>query len=243
MRITLNKDFYKGTDGSSLSDIRCNQIVLLHNMLKDIEEEYLTYKDIQNLAVEKGIYGSSKADSVIRTYFPLLCKLGFAKCDDYVKKSDIFTESGKRLILLQEALNEVQKSNNQEIIDRLYDVKAKLIQLGIKFWVNTESKKDNNIWLALDLFLQMERLEWNEFLYGIYLWHNGSNTSDIISKIINNRNDGVQYSFFKEDQKPLPDTTYTYIRALLVEAHIIKNINSSTSALTVEGKSVIETIF
>ena len=118
-----------------------------------------------------------------------------------------------------------------------------MIQLGIKFWVNTESKKDNNIWLALDLFLQMERLEWDEFLYGIYLWHNGSNTSDIISKIINNRNDGVQYSFFKEDQKPLPDTTYTYIRALLVEAHIIKNINSSTSALTVEGKSVIETIF
>ena len=52
MRITLNKDFYKGTDGSSLSDIRCNQIVLLHNMLKDIEEEYLTYKDI----LEEDVY-------------------------------------------------------------------------------------------------------------------------------------------------------------------------------------------
>ena len=64
MRITLNKDFYKGTDGSSLSDIRCNQIVLLHNMLKDVEEEYLTYKDIQNLAVEKGIYLELNANGI-----------------------------------------------------------------------------------------------------------------------------------------------------------------------------------
>ncbi len=243
MTITLNKDFYKGTDGSSLSDMRCSQIVMLYNMLQNIEEEYLTYKDIQNYAVEYGIYGSSKADSVIRTYFPLLCKLGFAKCDDYQKRTEIFTESGKQLILLQEALQEAQKANNQEIIDRLYDVKAKLIQLGIKFWVNTESKKDNNIWLALDLFYQMEKIEWNEFLYGVYLWHNGLNTSDIITKIINNRNDGVQYSFYKEDKKPLPDTTYTYIRALLEEAHMIKKINSHTSVITEEGKSVIETIF
>ena len=89
----------------------------------------------------------------------------------------------------------------------------------------------------------MQDLDWNEFLYGVYLWHNGKNTSDIVSMIINNRNDGVDYSFYKDNGKPLSDTAYTYIRALLIEAHIITNVNSRTSVVTQEGKNFIETIF
>lgn len=242
MRIILNKDYYKGSDGSSLSDTRCEQMVLLYDMLKDIPDEFVTYKQIQDYAVEKQLYGNAKADSVIRTYFPLLCKLGFAHYDDYIKTSDIFTTSGQQMILLYKAMADAKASDNNEIIDRLYDVKANLIQIGIKFWFNTESEKDNNIWLALDLFSQMGTVDWAEFLYGVYLWHCGKNTSDIVSDIINNRNNGVEYLFFKEDEKPLPDTTYTYIRALLTEAHIIKNINSHTSIITQEGNNFISTI-
>lgn len=243
MRVTLNRDFYKGSDGSSLSDTRCEQMVLLYDMLNDIPEAFVTYKQIQEYAVARSLYGNAKADSVVRTYFPLLCKLGLAKNDDYIKTSDVFTDSGKQMILLYRALGDAKRANNQEIVDRLYDVKANLIQLGIKFWFNTESEKDNNIWLALDLFSQMETVDWDEFLYAIYLWHRGGNTSDIVSTLINNRNNGVEYEFFKEDGKSLPDTTYTYIRALLIEAHIIRNINSSTSTITQEGKNFIETVF
>ena len=147
------------------------------------------------------------------------------------------------MVLLYRAMAEAKQANNQEVMNRLYDVKASLIQIGLKFWFNTESEKDNNIWLALDLFSQMQALDWNEFLYGVYLWHNGKNTSDIVSMIINNRNDGVDYSFYKDNGKPLSDTAYTYIRALLIEAHIITNVNSRTSVVTQEGKNFIETIF
>lgn len=242
MRITLNKDYYKGSDGSSLSDTRCEQMVLLYDMLKDIPDEFVTYKQIQDYAVVKSLYGNAKADSVVRTYFPLLCKLGLAQYDDYIKTSDVFTDSGQQMILLYRAMADAKASNNHEVVDRLYDVKASLIQLGIKFWFNTESEKDNNIWLALDLFSQMHTVDWDEFLYGVYLWHRGENTSGIVSKIINNRNDGIEYEFFKEDGKQLPDTTYTYIRALLIEAHVIKNVNSRTSVVTQEGSNFISTI-
>lgn len=242
MRITLNKDYYKGSDGSSLTDTRCEQMVLLYDMLKGIPDEFVTYKQIQEYAVAQSLYGNAKADSVVRTYFPLLCKLGLAQYDDYIKTNAVFTDSGRQMILLYRAMAEAKASNNREVIDRLYDVKASLIQLGIKFWFNTESEKDNNIWLALDLFLQMETIDWDEFLFGVFLWHRGENTSDIISKIINNRNNGVEYEFIKEDGKPLPDTTYTYIRALLTEAHLIKNINPRTSAITQEGRNFISTI-
>lgn len=243
MRVTLNRDYYKGSDGSSLSDTRCEQMVMLFDMLNDIPDAFVTYKQIQEYAVARSLYGNAKADSVIRTYFPLLCKLGFAKNDDYIKTSEVFTESGKQLILLYRALSEAKNVNNQEIVDRLYDVKANLIQLGIKFWFNTEFEKDNNIWLALDLFATMETVDWNEFLFAVYLWHRGNNTDGIISELINNRNNGIEYEFFKEDGRPLPDTTYTYIRALLIEAHIIRNINSSTSTITQEGKNFTETVF
>lgn len=242
MRVTLNKDYYKGSDGSSLSDTRCEQMVLLYDMLQNIPNEFVTYKQIQDYATSKSLYGNAKADSVIRTYFPLLGKLGFVQYDDYIKTSDIFTNSGQQIVLLYRAMADAKVSNKHEVIARLYDVKAYLIQLGIKFWFNTESEKDNNIWLALDLFSQMRTVDWNEFLYSVYLWHRGENTSDIVSRIINNRNDGVEYEFFKEDGKPLPDTTYTYIRALLIEAHIIKNINSRTSVITQEGSNFISTI-
>lgn len=242
MRVTLNKDYYKGSDGSSLSDTRCEQMVLLYDMLKDIPNEFVTYKQIQDYATSKSLYGNAKADSVIRTYFPLLAKLGFVQYDDYIKTSDVFTNSGQQIVLLYRAMADAKVYNKHEVITRLYDVKAYLIQLGIKFWFNTESEKDNNIWLALDLFSQMRTVDWDEFLYSVYLWHRGENTSDIVSRIINNRNDGVEYEFFKEDGKPLPDTTYTYIRALLIEAHIIKNINSRTSVITQEGSNFISTI-
>ena len=243
MRVTLNRDYYKGSDGSSLSDTRCEQMVMLFDMLNDISDTFITYKQIQEYAVARSLYGNAKADSVIRTYFPLLCKLGFAKNDDYLRTSEVFTESGKQLILLSRAMLEAKNVNNQEIVDRLYDVKANLIQLGILFWFNTESEKDNNIWLALDLFANMETVDWDEFLYSVYLWHRGDNIDDIVSILINNRNNGVEYEFFKEDGRPLPDTAYTYIRALLIEAHIIRNINSSTSTVTQEGKNFIETVF
>ena len=243
MNITFQIDYYKGSDGSSLSDTRCEQMVMLYDRLKSIPDQFVTYKQIQEAAVSCSLYGDSKADSVIRTYFPLLCKLGFAINDDYIKTDEVFTDSGLQMVLLYRAMAEAKQANNQEVMNRLYDVKASLIQIGLKFWFNTESEKDNNIWLALDLFSQMQALDWNEFLYGVYLWHNGKNTSDIVSMIINNRNDGVDYSFYKDNGKPLSDTAYTYIRALLIEAHIITNVNSRTSVVTQEGKNFIETIF
>lgn len=243
MRITLNKDCYRGSDGSSLSDTRCEQMVLLYDMLEGIPDEFVTYKQIQAYAVKCSLYGTAKADSVIRTYFPLLCKLGFARNeDDYQKTSDVFTDTGNQMILLYRAMAGAKEVNNQEVVDRLYGIKAGLIQLGIKFWFNTESEKDNNIWLALDLFGKMNTLDWDEFLYAVYLWHKGSNTADIISAIINNRNNGEDYEFFKEDGRPLPDTTYTYIRALLIEGSIIRNVNPRTSVVTIEGQNFIKTL-
>lgn len=240
MKITLNRDYYKGSDGSSLSDSRCEQLVLVYDMLKTLPQDVVTYRQIQDSAVATLLFGNSQADAVIRTFFPLLRKLGFAHYDGQVKTCDVFTNTGRQLILLYKAMTDARTLNRQDILNRLYDVKAKIIQLGIMSWHSTDSEKDNNIWISLYLFSKLDTVDWDEFLYGVYLWHNGE--SNIINEITSNRRLGVDYTFFKEDGKPLPDTTYTYIRALLQEAHLINNISSRTSVITREGSDFISSI-
>ena len=70
------------TDGSSLSEERCQQICLVYDLCNRLGDRLTSYKDIQNIAVEEQIFGSAKADSVIRTIFPLLKKLGFVSYPD-----------------------------------------------------------------------------------------------------------------------------------------------------------------
>ena len=74
MNITLTVDTYKGVDGSSLSSIRCNQIVQVYEMLELLGNKLLTYIDIQEEAQKQQLFGETNAKSAIRTFFPSCLK-------------------------------------------------------------------------------------------------------------------------------------------------------------------------
>lgn len=105
MNITLSVDTYKGVDGSSLSPTRCNQIVQVYEMLELFGDKPMTYIKVQEEAEKRKLFGETNAKSAIRTFFPLLKKLGFVIYDDTFNANDCFTELGKQFVLACRALN------------------------------------------------------------------------------------------------------------------------------------------
>lgn len=239
MDIIMPVSYYKGSDGSSMTETRCAQTVLLHSMLNDMTDQPTTYKEIQVEAEKRKLFGDTKAQSAIRTFFPLLLKLGFTQIYDGIHPKDVFTKEGEDFVIAITALQKASQIGDSDIKKDLIRINQTLLQRGIVYWFNHGSEKEHNLWLALDLFGKLEVLEWNEFLYAIYLWHSSVNLDDIIKELIQNRNNGVTYSFANTDGEKLPSTSYCYIRALLEEAGIIEKINPSTDKVTVDGINFI----
>lgn len=77
MKISLSVESYKGVDGSSLSTTRCEQLVQVYEMLEQLGDLNITYYDIQEEAHKRNLFGNTNEKSAIRTFFPLLKKLGF----------------------------------------------------------------------------------------------------------------------------------------------------------------------
>lgn len=94
MNITLSVETYKGVDGSSLSSTRCDQIVQVYEMLELFGSKSLTYIDIQEEAQKRKLFGETNAKSAIRTFFPLLKKIGFVNYDNEFDANRCFTELG-----------------------------------------------------------------------------------------------------------------------------------------------------
>ena len=94
MKITLHVDSYKGVDGSSLSSIRCSQMILVYEMLNSMGARVITYVDIQEEAKRQSLFGKTKAKSAIRTFFPLLKKIKFVNYDGNFAANECFTDLG-----------------------------------------------------------------------------------------------------------------------------------------------------
>ncbi len=75
MRITLRKEWYKGTDGSSLSDDRCQQFIRLYDFTQTLGMESIDYKKLQALANTLDLFAPANSAKVIRTFCPLLSKM------------------------------------------------------------------------------------------------------------------------------------------------------------------------
>ena len=141
MNITLSVDTYKGVDGSSLSPTRCNQIVQVYEMLELFGDKPMTYIKVQEEAEKRKLFGETNAKSAIRTFFPLLKKLGFVIYDDTFNANDCFTELGKQFVLACRALNNVSDStpHKEDIIQRLENIKQSAQKQGlVTMYLNKE---------------------------------------------------------------------------------------------------------
>lgn len=233
MNISLSRDLYKGVDGSSLSSLRCSQMVLVYEMLEELGSTNITYVEIQNEANKKKLFGQTKAESAIRTFFPLLKKIGFVIYEGSFAANKCFTDLGVQFVLACRALENVTDGTpkKDEIIARLQNIKENAQKKGLVNMSHDPEWKSHNIWIALKLLKEFRIIHWNEFLYTLHCLEKGKSISDAISEIKTNKEKIDKICFVNKNGKALPNTCYSYIRSYLEEAGLISNISPVESKL------------
>lgn len=233
MKIKLSLDCYKGVDGSSLSTMRCTQIIKVYEMLEKMGTSLISYIGIQEEADRLRLFGSTKAKSAIRTFFPLLKKINFVNYDDSFAANTCFTELGKQFVLACRALNNVtdETPHKEEIISRLQNIKRNAQCQGLINMYHNPENKSHNIWIALRLLKELKVIHWNEFLYTLHLLKKEKSFEEVISEIKTNKSKIANIEFLSEDDKELPNTCYSYIRSYLEEAGLISKVSPLESKL------------
>lgn len=219
MKVFLSK---YSTDGSSLSEDRCQQICLVYDLCSRLGDRLTSYKDIQDKAVKDNIFGFAKADSVIRTIFPLLKKLGFVSYHDNgeFKASSFFTDTGKSFILALQALEQAKILNEDKAIIKVRKAIVLIIQLGI-INLSISEYKNHNILLAIEILRQEKEIYWNELLYILSLIQTGDSISSAIQKAKQYREKDEVFEYYNTNGKDIKNTAYSYVRSFLIEADII----------------------
>lgn len=233
MKINLDVESYKGADGSSLTPVRCSQMVKVYEMLEEKATKVTSYIDIQEEAARRKLFGKTQAKNAIRTFFPLLKKLNFVNYEGRFAANTCFTELGTQFVLACRALENVTDDTpyKQEIILRLNNIKKNALQKGLVNMYNDPEWKSHNIWIALKLLKKFKILHWNEFLYTLHCLEIGETIDDAINKIEKEKKRIDNIVFLNEKGNALPDTCYSYIRGILQEAGLIAKISSKESKL------------
>jgi hypothetical protein len=233
MRNKLSVESYKSVDGSSLTTTRCDQMVLVYDMLEELGTKVMTYLDLQEEAQRRRLFGSTKAKSAIRTFFPLLKKLDFVEYEGSFAANMCFTELGTQFVLACRALKNVTDStpNKDEVIARLNSIKRNAQAKGLVNMYNDPEWKSHNIWIVLKLFKVFKILHWNEFLFTLHYLEKGKTIEDAIEEIKINKIKIDNIEFVNDDNLPLQNTCYSYLRSFLEEIGIISKISTYESKL------------
>lgn len=237
MNLRLSVDCYKGVDGSSLSQTRCCQIVQVYEMLEKMGDTRISYIDIQEEAERLKLFGSTKAKSAIRTFFPLLKKIRFVDYDGKFSANSCFTELGTQFVLVCRAISNITDDtpNKDLVLKKLNDIKQCIQIKGLISMYYDPECKNHNMWIALKLLKIFNLIHWNELLYSLYCIDNGYTLDYAIEKIRLNKKEIDSYVFLSEDNNELPNTCYSYIRSFLEESGLICKVSSQESKLTKEA--------
>lgn len=235
MKVIIPNNTYKGVaDGSSLTYDRRKQILSVYDFVNTLGEEPLTYKTLQQRVAAED-FGIS--DSAIRTFFPLLGKLGFVDYKDTFRACELFTRTGKVFMETFKSLlyaEELQPQNKQ-LIDEINHCLATIQRYGLLYMNSQEEFKQHGIWLALSILEQEQEIYWPEFLYILHLTDDQHmSIKDAINEVKANRLKNVEYEYFNSDGKPIAGTSYSYTHAFLEEAGILRDTEVNHSLL-VEG--------
>lgn len=240
MKLVINS---YSTDGSSLSTDRCSQIMSVFDMCEALGSRLVSYRDIQDEAVANKIFGSAKADSVIRTIFPLLKKIGFVEYPENLefKANTFFTDLGKSFIKTLIALDRAEQLDNKEAVAKIDAARQYHLLIGIDNLSKSEYR-NHNILLALEILKREKIIYWNELLFFIYKIQNGSSLSDAIKEANSNRVKNENYEYVNAKGSPIANTAYSYVRSFLIESGIIPNTKGVFSKLNIDKLKFIESL-
>lgn len=240
MKLVINS---YSTDGSSLSSDRCTQIKTVFEMCDALGARPVSYRDIQDIAVERKIFGDAKADSVIRTIFPLLKKIGFVNYPEDTKfaANSFFSDLGKSFVKTITALEMAEQLDKKEAISKIELARQYHLLLGIDNLAHSEYK-NHNILLSLELLKQEKVIYWNELLFFLNRLQNGTSLSEAIKEAKDNRLKNVSYEYVNTKGAPIANTSYSYVRLFLIEAGIIPNSKSMFSEINYDKLKFIESL-
>lgn len=234
MKICLSIESYNGVDGSSISETRCRQMVSVYEMLEEMGNATISYTELQEAAESKKLFGNTKAKNAIRTFFPLLKKIGFVDYSDQFVANRCFKAIGVQFVLACRALNNVTDDtpNKAEVEERLKNIKRSAQKQGLINMFGKSEYRSHNIWIALRLLKVYRSLHWNEFLYTLYCLENGMSFEDALADINVRREEIRTATFVNEENQMLPNTCYSYLRSYLEEAGLIYKESVMISNLT-----------
>lgn len=243
MRVVIPFDTYKGVaDGSSLTVDRRKQILSVYEFVNSLGDEPLTYKTLQQKVATED-FGIS--ESAIRTFFPLLGKLGFVNYKDTFPASELFTKTGKTFMetfksyLYAEELQPRIRLLDEEI-NRCLKL---LLRYGLLQMNEQKDFEQHGIWLAIAILKQDKELFWHEFLYVLYLVEEKKlSVKEALEAAKSNRRNSVDYEFYNEEGKPIAGTSYSYTHAFLQEAGIVQDIELNHSILEEGMEEYLELI-
>ena len=243
MKVTIPYEVYKGTaDGSSLTEDRRRQILTVYQYVMSCGDAAMTYRELQK-AMDAQNVGISK--SAIRTFFPVLNKLGFVSYKDTFAANELFTKIGKvymETYISQKAAEELYPQN-ELLNEELETCLATIQRYGILTMNEKEEFQDHGIWLAIGLLKNESEIYWNEFLYFLYLLRvKGLSLKEAIDVVKVNRVKGIEYNYYNKDGQVIAGTSYSYTHALLLEAGIITDLEVNHSVLNDGMSNFLETI-
>ena len=232
MRVVIPNNTYKGiADGSSLTNDRRKQILSIYDFVNTLGNEPFTSKSLQKRVADED-YGIS--DSAIRTFFPLLGKLGFVDYKDTFPACELFTKTGKvfmetfKSLLYAEDLH----PQNKRLIDEINHCLTTIQRYGLLYMNSQEDFKQHGIWLALAILKQEQEIYWSEFLFFLHLCKDKHmSIKDAAKEVKANRLKNVEYEYYNSDNKPIAGTSYSYTHAFLEEAGILRDIEVNHSLL------------
>lgn len=229
MKIVVNK---YSTDGTSLSIDRREQIVLVYRLCETMGDKQTTYKEIQIAALENKIFGQAKADSVIRTIFPLLKKIGFVEYpdNDSFLATSFFTQLGKAFVYSHIAWSSAQTLNNEAAVSKIDYAIQCLLQAGLMN-LSKSSYREHNIMLALQILRNEKEIFWSELLYILTQIQNGNTLVNAIASAKANRDNNESYEYVSSKGSQIANTAYSYVRSFLIEAGVISNSKDQYSTV------------
>lgn len=235
MRISIDRETYKGVDGTSLTLFRCDQYLTLYELSKELGDKLITYKELQDIAEKKDIFAGAKAKSAIRTLCPLMRDLRFISYTDSTlcfPAKDFFTKDGQIFIELYKLYKQAKlQGKRQEIVDKIYSLLRTQQRQGLINMYGNPDCKQHNMWVALSLLKALSEINWNEYLFSLSCKEQEVSFPLLIEKIENNRLHGVEYEFVNDQGKPVATTAYSYLKSFLEEAEVIESrgLNSKLS--------------
>ncbi len=235
MKIKTDINLY--FSGSGLTRDRCQDFVQLYEIAHSAFDGEYSYKELQEKSTELGGPGAS----AIRTLIPLFKLMGFV---DYSKASIFrFTDDGKVFYYLEKSIIELEQSEIQQrelIIDYLCEAQRKLFWKGFMNLLQSDDENGYKFRIAYYLFDSLGEIEWNEYLYSLYLVLGKENHSipDAIRILKKNRGSKITYEINAKGRDgnyaPVATTATSYLKSILETAGLIENTDKQNSSRVTE---------